>query len=282
MYTIEKEINSIIEYIDFIFEYKTRTGDELWYRGHRNNQWLLDASLYREKVMAVQSLGTSEIASLNYRNIIDFTKELNVFKGHLEGHIPEEFNNFHLMFLGQHYGLKTPALDWSTDPLVALYFALDGYVKNPNVYPVVFILKPGKLNANSWIKWKGTEPITEPLIVDYLNNDIFNEWFSDVNHTPFSFVPLAVKSNLDISYRIARQSGVFTLLDTRQPLHYPWIQTKVNEEPFGITVKINPKAVEDIRMHLTALDITRSTIYGKSHKDWDELCEEIVKQTPIL
>lgn len=166
-------------------------------------------------------------------------------------------------------------------PLVSLFFALYDFKYERDVFPVVFILKPAKLNENSMIIKNGA-PICEPLNIDKLSNSIFDEWFDDVNNTPFSSVPLAVKSNYDISYRISRQSGVFTLMDARQPLSHAWIQTNVDGEPFGITIKINPIKVDDILQDLESLNITKETIYGKDHKEWDNICEEIVKNTPKL
>lgn len=46
MYSYEKEINSINEYIDFIKKYKSEKSCELWYRGHRDNHWILDSSIF--------------------------------------------------------------------------------------------------------------------------------------------------------------------------------------------------------------------------------------------
>lgn len=283
MYVIEKEINSLNEYIDFIHDYRKKNKMELWYRGQRNNMWKLDATLYRDKKIDITQSKSQlgKIDTLKYKNIPDFTLELEKFKKKLGNNIPSNYNKFHLMFLGQHYRLKTPALDWSTDPLIGLFFALCDYKYEKDVYPVVFILKPAKLNNNSQIK-VNKEDICEPLNVDELSDSIFEEWFRDTNNTPFSVVPLAVKSNYDISYRISRQSGVFTLMDTRQPLSYPWIQTNIDGEPFGITIKINPTKVDDILQHLESLNITKETIYGNAHKDWDDICEKIVMNTPRL
>lgn len=282
MYEIAEEINSLSEYIDFIYNYGKKVKTELWYRGQRDNRWILDATLNREKKMDIPSLGIGEVARLKYTNILNFMLELDEFKKRLNGSIPAIYNKFHLMFLGQHYRLKTPALDWSTDPLVALFFALNDFKYEKDIFPVIFILKPAKLNENSMIIYKDGESICEPLNIDGLSDSVFDKWFSDINDTPFSVVPLAVKSSYDISYRITRQSGVFTLMDSRQSLGHPWIQTKIKGEPFGITIKINPMRVNDILEHLEALNITKQTIYGSDHKEWDDICEEIVKDTPKL
>lgn len=243
--------SSLNEYIDFIHDYQKNAKTELWYRGQRNNMWKLDSTLNREKELDNPTLGLGQITLLKYKNVLDFTLELDEFKKQLNS-IPNTYNKFHLMFLGQHYGLKTPALDWSTDPLVGLFFALYDFKYKKNVYPVVFILKPAKLNSNSSITING-KPICEPLNIDKLSDSIFDKWFINHNNTPFSLVPFAVKSNYDISYRISRQSGVFTLMDTRQTLSYPWIQTNIDGEPFGITIKINPAKADDILQHLPLL-----------------------------
>lgn len=282
MYEIAKEVSSLNEYIDFIYNYCKKAKTVLWYRGQRDNRWSLDASLYRWKKIDIPALESGEVSRLKYKNILNFKYELDELKKVLKGCIPNTYNKFHLMFLGQHYNLKTPALDWSTDPLVALFFALYEFKYEKDVFPVVFILKPAKLNKNSMITYKDGTSISEPLNIDELSDSIFDKWFNDVNETPFSWVPLAVKSSYDISYRISRQSGVFTLMDTRQPLSYPWIQTEVSEEPFGITIKINPCKIKDIMQHLEALSINKETIYGSDHKEWDDICERIVESTPKL
>lgn len=280
MYEITKEINSLNEYIDFIHNYRGER--ELWYRGQSNNTWSLDSTLNRDKQMDIPMLNSGQVATLKYKNIPNFFFELDEFKKSLGNNLPDTYNKFHIMFLGQHYKLKTPALDWSTDPLVALFFALDDFKYEEHTFPVVFILNPRKLNSYSMITNKDKSPICEPLIIDDLSDNIFDNWLCDINNTPFSWVPLAVKSNYDISYRISRQSGVFTLMDTRQPLSHPWIQTNVDGDPFGITIKINPYEVDNIRAHLLSLNICKDTIYGKDHKDWDRLCEKIVRHTPKL
>lgn len=314
MYDITAEINSLNEYINFIHNYRMKNNTELWYRGQRSNLWRLDSTLNRDKEMDIPPLGQGQVAVLKFKNMPDFMKEMEAFKNTLSGinrkynrfrlmflrrhyglrtsafkkmlfGTDRKYNKFHLMFLGQHYGLKTPALDWSTDPLVALFFALDGYEFQKDTFPVVFILKPALLNENSYVYIEDNGKIIdihEPLNIDDLSDKVFDEWFEDINKTPFPIVPLAVKSSYDISYRISRQSGVFTLMDARQPLNYDWIETVINGVPFGICIKINPQKVNDIRRHLESLNITRDTICGKDHKYLDEVCQKIVQTTPWI
>ena len=132
------EANSFSEYIDFIKNYYKETDQEIWYRGQRDHTWKIEPNLYREKKMDIKS--GDELSILKYK-FADF-KEV-FFK--LKEEIIEK-NNFNIMFIAQHYGLLTPVLDWSNDPLIALFFAIDEYAYEDGVYPVVYIFKPGLCN----------------------------------------------------------------------------------------------------------------------------------------
>ena len=90
----------------------TATGDGSWvYRGQGDKAWGLTPSAGRRPVFGV---GYSSIKEQRlYR---EFRREAPRWERHLSTAL--EF-----LALGQHYGLPTRLLDWSTNPLVAAWFA---------------------------------------------------------------------------------------------------------------------------------------------------------------
>jgi hypothetical protein len=50
-------------------------------------------------------------------------------------------SDWELLTLAQHFGMSTRLLDWSSNPLVALWMALDGLPPNANAYVYAFMVK---------------------------------------------------------------------------------------------------------------------------------------------
>lgn len=284
-YYNSEEITSVEKFINQIFAYASNNPHELWYRGHRSQDWKLRPSLFREEVLDMTDDGS--VQPIKYKKFMDFNSALKQFRDELIETIKDDrLNLFHYTFLAQHYGMPTPSLDWSTDPLIALYFAVDGFEYiNEDEFPVVYILNPTRVNENSAMKYKeGNRTISEVYCVDDADDKLFEDCLSDMNDTPFAIVPFAVKSNYDLkSQRISRQSGVFTLHEARYYKGVDWINFENDDrEKMGVALKISPSSVEYIKSQLKILNLTPETIYGQELTILEEKAKSISKKAPKI
>ncbi len=148
---------------------------------------------------------------------------LSLFKKYAAPHldyVPR--SDWEWLALAQHHCLPTRLLDWTSSPLVATYFAVEGPADSDSAVYGMRI----------------------PLILDVLQNQNRN--------------PLATRKGVDafspdhISARIAAQSGVFTVhWQPRQPLHRNTV------DKFVIPRLVRPA----IRRSLFGLGMHRGTLF---------------------
>lgn len=259
------KIGSIVDYVKIIIDFKHEQNSILWYRGHSSSSWKLIPSVYRD----------SNLLQF-YKQFKDFYEEFKNIKN--DG----KLNKFHYMFLAQHYGMKTPVLDWSTNPLIALYFAIDNYQNNNDKdFPVVYMMKPGLLNSYSAVVKSGRKDIDYPLLVDDLDDLYFEEWIENMKTSPSNITPLALESKFDLSNRISIQSGVFTCHGP-DPIHSFFSINKISkflEDDCIYRIEIKAKSVQKLKMELEALGISRDSVYTYDHRDWDVLVMKIDENT---
>lgn len=130
-----------------------RQGEEqnLWFRGQPFAQWGLVPKLYRKEYRGSQE---AEIRQ-------DFqSRALQL----IQGRPPDRDDKWEWYFLMQHYGAPTRLLDWTDNPLIALYFAVHDQPKPED--SAVWVLDPWWLNRKLGKKidgpmlpgWEEAEP----------------------------------------------------------------------------------------------------------------------------
>ena len=183
-----------------------------WYRGHADEAWELQPGVLRndhaqrvrqsEALMKPDNMWDSVLhneRTINRR----FRDEAYL---HL-GDVPES----HMYFVAQHYGLPTRLLDWSLNPLVALFFACHKEIQTKD--GCIYLLCPRNLpNILGQCRQDPPSPFTDvasgyhPVVRRFIQNSLFDfETVRDLQHTPIiPITPVATTSRIPI------QSSRFT------------------------------------------------------------------------
>lgn len=114
------EIKSINEYLEIINKFDQQQIAQWIFRGQGNDNYDLIPSLFRIDLKET----FTEWADLEEYMLKVFEREAFPF-----GEYKIEKRN-ELISLAQHHGLPTKFLDWSTNPLIALFFAIEDYNKS--------------------------------------------------------------------------------------------------------------------------------------------------------
>lgn len=270
------EIKSINQYLKFVKDYYEKSDGEVWYRGHWVNWWPLKPNLYRNARM-ITSDNSQEVIELEYK-FVDFQNEFLKLKEEiLKNKLFDisELNNFQIMFIAQHYGLLTPVLDWTIDPLVALFFALDGHIHEKNEFPIIYIMRSGRCNSWSCLNYTDGAPIDKAICIDGDSDQLFKKLTKNLNKTAASHIPIAIYSKKDFSHRICRQSGRFTFHGAVGPINYRWNDIIIDGEPLVDQIKINNSSVKELKEYLDALNINKETIYRQMETPLDQICNSL-------
>ena len=131
----DKPVGSVTKYIEAVFRWRSEqeANSFIWYRG-------VD-SVIRELLPKAYRFG-------NDPNDINAFNEFRTRAPYLMERQP--IDDWDIYFMAQHYRLPTRLLDWTEQPLTALYFAIVvNEETDKTADPCVWILKPEEVNKNA-------------------------------------------------------------------------------------------------------------------------------------
>jgi hypothetical protein len=116
----QQSVSSVREFIDFVLGEKRA---HYLYRGHREEPWALEPVIDRVKHGALTRLDHE------HQMFQEFRRRAAAFLSTMPT------NDWELLTLARHHGLPTRLLDWSENPLAALFFAVEGPSKGDGELP---------------------------------------------------------------------------------------------------------------------------------------------------
>lgn len=178
-------VESVHQYLLMLKPFVDDDG-RFWFRGHADCAWELKPSALRQSTTEKRRRAGALLAEFKR------TGELRLPKP------PREDQELRWMQIARHHGLPTRLLDWTENPLVALYFACEQADKDG----MVFVFSPVDLNQLT------TSDATGPFDAE-LNSDIFENYLPATRET-HGKPPVAIEPIINTE-RILAQRGAFTL-----------------------------------------------------------------------
>lgn len=128
-------IHSIPEFLTVVNKIK-QAESICWFRGHKDVRYKLAPNLFRQDELErtesnplVCSLNTGK-GAIRYKFKKDQFSAFEKFKKDALAFVAQKpVNDFEWLVLFQHYGGNTQLLDWTTNPLISLYFATSNLKK---------------------------------------------------------------------------------------------------------------------------------------------------------
>ncbi len=226
----KETIHSFVDFHNLIEKYQ---GENVLFRGMKDENFEL-----------VPSVGRIPIDSIKVEET-----EADIFKKFKERALPHlgftPRNDWEWLALAQHHGLPTRLLDWTLNPLIALYFAVEEECKTDSaVYVYVDSQSPVDIELDDFkdpLKFPSTEPV--------------------LRYTPAHLTP-----------RIIAQSGLFTV-------HQHVTQGFTSEQIYKIVIPNTQR--QKLKQQLYRYGIHRGTIYPgldgiSAHIKW--LCSQASEQ----
>jgi hypothetical protein len=227
-----------------------RRGEErpLWFRGHLNADWKLTPKLYRKPFIGA-----------------DETEIRHEFQSRapqlIQTRLPT--NKWEWYFLMQHYGVPTRLLDWTVNPLIAMYFAVQDH---PATFDAaLWMLDPSWLNRKlrrgiegaMLPDWKEAQPYLPELEAAFEGKEVTLT------------LPAAMEPP-HVDRRLSAQSSRFVIFGTTRDLMRTKAARVARVRHVGM-IRIPKECIKEIQADLDHYGITAASVFP----DLTGLCREI-------
>lgn len=271
-----KVIDSVGELLQYLKELEI--SEDTFYRGHANHEWKLIPSIFRQ----------------------DFQGTEHQFYVEMRQHNPTEFEEKECLFdqlaLMQHYSIPTRLLDWTKNPLIALYFATDNYDK---IDGEIIIYTPKKTYYSGMYAEKVLSKLVHASNRKLFSLESFKNLYIDSCKVS-DFIPneqsleslisrvILVKPRIT-NKRLRAQQGCFTLhgnvikvQDGKKYINILESSIDTLEEDILCRVRINHIAKLKIREELDILGINAGTLFPDLENYAKFLKEKLKITTDVL
>ena len=184
------QIGSIQDLIQALESDSDSYDGSVWFRGQAKSEWKLVPGYYRLNCPPPEST---------------LVKKFKQSAAMLTNASPKE--SFDWLFLMQHYGVPTRLLDWTENPLVALYFAVEECEHYPDTDAALWGIRPSELNKNAGISDSEEEYFIPSFEDEELTNYSVEILRQNSRNKLKPLATIATRNN----ERIQAQHGVFTI-----------------------------------------------------------------------